>query len=348
MVNARKLAENLTVIIPAYNESGCVAQTIRSVQNQSTPPKVIIVIDDESIDNTSEVAKSCGDITVLRPPKNQGSKAGAQNYAMSFVNTRYTMAIDADTTLAPDAIEKIMPAICEKNVAAACGSVIPRYRKTMWERGRYIEYLFAFTYYKQIQNYYGKPLISSGCFSVYKTAILKKMGGWSTRTMAEDMDLTWSLYEKKYRVKFVPEAVSYPIEPDSFKFMRKQLKRWSHGFIQNVKLHFKGISEIDYLRTLVSVGMWDAIVASFAYLFLIPAFAIAYKNPLFVLGYFIDLPAVLVPPVIAGYRRKELGLVLTSIPSFFVLRIVNCTFILRAFFNEVVLNKRLAIYEKGH
>src|SRR5438874_10136653 len=40
------------------------------------------------------------------------------------------------------------------------------------ERGRYIEYLFAFTYYKRLQDYYGKPLISSGCFSMYRTDIL--------------------------------------------------------------------------------------------------------------------------------------------------------------------------------
>jgi len=38
----------------------------------------------------------------------------------------------------------------------------------VWSGGRYIEYLFAFTYYKRLQEYYGKPLISSGCFSMYR------------------------------------------------------------------------------------------------------------------------------------------------------------------------------------
>jgi len=36
----------VTVIIPAYNEAASVADTIRSVQTQTTPPAAIIVVDD--------------------------------------------------------------------------------------------------------------------------------------------------------------------------------------------------------------------------------------------------------------------------------------------------------------
>jgi len=39
-------------------------------------------------------------------------------------------------------------------VGAACGLVLPRRIKTLWERGRFIEYCFAFTFYKQVQDYY--------------------------------------------------------------------------------------------------------------------------------------------------------------------------------------------------
>ena len=89
-------------------------------------------------------------------------------------------------------------------------------RRTLWERGRYIEYLLAFSFFKRVQDHYGKPLISSGCFSIYRTEELRALGGWSTRTMAEDMDLTWTMYQAGQKVRFVPEAVSYPIEPHNF------------------------------------------------------------------------------------------------------------------------------------
>src|SRR5687768_17851137 len=50
--------------------------------------------------------------------------------ALARVNTEFTMAIDADTTLAPDAIEKLLHALKESDVAAACGFVVPRDRKS--------------------------------------------------------------------------------------------------------------------------------------------------------------------------------------------------------------------------
>ena len=343
---SQKSLSNLTVMVPAYNEAASIVDTIRSIQAQTIPPDEIIVIDDCSTDNTSELAAACG-VTVLRPEKNTGTKAGAQNLALARVKTEFVMAIDADTTLAPNAIELLLPAIKTPNTVAVCGFVLPRFVKTIWERGRYVEYMFAFTFFKQVQNYYDKPLISSGCFSMYRTDILQAQGGWSTRTMAEDMDLTWCFHEAGYGVKFVPDALCYPIEPHDFGFMNKQLKRWSHGFVQNVRLHWKGILNVKVLGLMVTVSLWDATVASIAYLFVLPLLAV-FVNPLFVLGYLIDVPAVIVPVLYEAIRRKEVAKAMASIPCFFVLRSLNSCHMLLALWREVVLRRRLSVYEKGH
>jgi biofilm PGA synthesis N-glycosyltransferase PgaC len=336
----------LTVVVPAYNEAASIADTVRSLLNQTRRIDEIIVIDDFSTDNTGEIARNLG-VTVVRPPKNTGSKAGAQNFALRQVESEFTMAIDADTVLAPDAIEKIMAAMEDPKVAAACGFVLPRHVNTVWERGRYIEYLYAFTFYKPIQDFYAKPLISSGCFSVYRTKLLKANGGWSTRTMAEDMDLTWSFYQRGHGVRFVPEAISYPIEPHNYHFMAKQLKRWSHGFVQNVSLHWRGILHIPLLRNMVGVAMWDACVASIAYLFVLPILAI-FLNPLFLIAYLFDIPAVSVPVLYKAWRRGETLRALASIPGFFVLRSVNAVFMVSALWNEWIVRRPLKVYEKGH
>jgi poly-beta-1,6-N-acetyl-D-glucosamine synthase len=335
----------LTVVVPAYNEAASIADTVRSLLNQTRKIDHVIVIDDFSTDNTGEIARSLG-VTVIRPPKNTGSKAGAQNFAMQQVTSEFTMAIDADTVLAPDAIEKIMAAMEDPTVAAACGFVLPRHVKTMWERGRYIEYLFAFTFYKPVQDYYHKPFISSGCFSVYRTKILMANGGWNTRTLTEDMDLTWSFYQAGHRVRFIPEAVSYPIEPHDYHFMKKQLRRWSHGFVQNVELHWRGILGIPMLRNMVAVALWDAVMASVIYLFVLPIMAL--WNPLLLLGYLIDLPAVAVPVLYTAWKRGETWRALVSLPSFFVLRTVNSLFTLIAIWKEWVRRQRFGVYEKGH
>jgi biofilm PGA synthesis N-glycosyltransferase PgaC len=218
----------------------------------------------------------------------------------------------------------------------------------MWERGRYVEYLFAFTFYKQVQDYWGKPLIASGCFSAYRTDVLRAHGGWSTRTLAEDMDLTWSFYQSGHAVRFVPEAVCYPIEPHTFGFMCKQLKRWSHGFVQNVELHWRGLAHVPYLRSMVAVSVWDATLATVIYLLVLPVLAIALENPWFLLGYVLDVPAMLVPVLAGAVPRREGRRALASLPAFMVLRILNSVFFVRAVWSEWVLRRSFRTYEKGH
>jgi biofilm PGA synthesis N-glycosyltransferase PgaC len=165
--------------------------------------------------------------------------------------------------------------------------------------------------------------------------------------MAEDMDLTWTFYHSNHRVRFVPEAACYPLEPHNYNFMSKQLRRWSHGFVQNVRLHWRELLGQPYLRTMVAVAMWDAVTASLLFLVVLPILA-AVIHPMLLLGYLIDAPAVAVPVVLKGVQRRELGKVLASLPSFFVLRIVNGLFMLKAVWSEVVMGRRLQVYEKGH
>jgi cellulose synthase/poly-beta-1,6-N-acetylglucosamine synthase-like glycosyltransferase len=336
----------LTVIVPAYNEAATLAETLRSLREQTVAPAQILVVDDCSTDTTGEVARSCS-VRVLCPPRNTGSKAGAQSFALDEVETELVMAVDADTTLAPDAIELLLKAFEDREVAAACGFVLPRRVRTLWERGRYVEYMVIFSFFKRVQEHYGKPLISSGCFSIYRTSELRAVGGWPTRTVAEDMDLTWTLYREGRKVRFLPEAVSYPIEPPSLEFLSRQLRRWSHGFVQNVRLHWRSVLHLGYLRSSVAVAFWDALLASLAYLVLIPLLAII-VDPLLLVAYLVDAPVVLVPVLWQAIPRRELGRALASFPSFFILRIVNGLYILRAVWRELIVRRPLLVYEKGH
>jgi poly-beta-1,6-N-acetyl-D-glucosamine synthase len=340
-------ALGVTVLVPAYNEAATIGDTLASLMRQTVPPAEVIVIDDFSTDGTGDVARSYG-VTVLRPPSNTGSKAGAQNFALGHVRTDLTMAIDADTIVAPDAVERFLETMRDPTVAAACGFVVPRYVSSVWERGRYIEYLLAFSFYKPIQDHYGKPLIASGCFSIYRTGMLRSHGGWRTRTMAEDMDLTWTMYGAGERVVFVPEAVCYPIEPHNFSFMRKQLRRWSHGFMQNVQLHWSNLMSLGYLRSVVGVALWESTVASIIYLGIVPLTAIVYRNPLILLMYVLDGPALMVPVLTKAAARREFWKAAASLPSFFVIRVVNCLFVLEAIWSEFIVGRRLVVYEKGH
>ena len=262
---------------------------------------------------TRTIAEMALGLTVIIPAYNEEASVGETVRSVLTQTTppgRVIVVDDGSTDRTGELAE-----LAGAEVAAACGFVVPRHVGSLWERGRYVEYLMAFTLYKPIQDYYGKPMISSGCFSAYDTVKLKAAGGWSERTRAEDMDLTWTFHAQGHKVRFVPEAVCYPIEPHDFTFMGKQLKRWSHGFVQNVRLHWNDILPMPMLRNIVGVAMWDAVIASFVYLPVLPILAVVPRNPWLLLAYVFDLPALLVPILTKAWSRGEVWRALTSMPS---------------------------------
>jgi len=335
------------VIVPAYNEAATIAETLRSLQRQTVQPRAVIVVDDGSTDDTGDRARALG-VTVLRPQTNTGSKAGAQNAALAHVRTEYTLAVDADTVLASDAIEHLLAAVDDRSVASACGFVVPRHVRSTWERGRYIEYLFGFGFYKRTQDFYRRPLISSGCFSLYRTRDLMRAGGWQTRTLTEDVDLTWTFYESGRDVRFVPEAVCYPIEPSTYPLMCTQLRRWAHGFVQNVRLHWRGTRSTPLLRLMVAIWFLEATTASIAYLFVLPILIVVFREPALLLLYVLDAPLILVPVMVEARSRREVRRALVSFPAFGVTRLLGSVFTLRALWAELVRNRPFDVYEKGH
>ncbi len=168
------------------------------------------------------------------------------------------------------------------------------------------------------------------------------------RTVAEDMDLTWTFYMAGYRTCYIADAVCYPIEPHSFSLLQKQLTRWTHGFVQNVMMHWTKVVHIKYLNLLMLFAVWDSIFVSLAFLLILPATIIYFHNPLFALGYFLDAPMLLIPALITANRRSETWKFLSSIPSYFIFRFINSFFVLEAFWTEMIRRDRLTEFIKGH
>lgn len=226
---------SITAIIPAYNEARYIADTVRALQLQTYPLDEIIVIDDCSTDGTGDIARALG-VTVVRTPKNQGSKAQAQSFGMRGLQTELFVTVDADTVLAPDALYEAMRCFNDPRTEVVCGTVVPQKLKTFWELGRHVEYLYAQFIMKPAQNHNGLVLVASGCFSIFRTKTALGLGGFNERTMAEDMDLTWMIQETGGRVYFASKALCYPVDPSTFSVYVSQIDRWYRGFMQNVKV----------------------------------------------------------------------------------------------------------------
>ena len=93
----------VSVVIPCYNQARFLGEAIESVLSQSYPHFEVVVIDDGSTDNTSEVASRYPGVRCIRQ-ENRGL-AGARNEGIRRTNGDYLVFLDADDRLLPGALE---------------------------------------------------------------------------------------------------------------------------------------------------------------------------------------------------------------------------------------------------
>jgi biofilm PGA synthesis N-glycosyltransferase PgaC len=345
----------VTVVIPAYNEAATIAETIRSLRAQTRPADEIIVVDDCSSDGTGEVARAMG-VRVIRPARNQGTKAQAQNVALPFVRTELTVTIDADTALAPDALEQLVaPFARDPRLDLACGYIVPRYLSTVWERGRLVEYLYALELYKIAQKLVSSPIVCSGCFCAFRTAALRRHGGFDAGTMAEDLNFTWKVHTTGGKASFVETAVCYPVDPPTWPVYFKQVDRWVRAFFQNLMIFWRSL----HRKPMLALFIWTAVAEAF--LFPLALLVMAGVAALALTGhrtvswpwwfasvYGLDLAMVTVFALRGAVRTRRLPVALRSIPLYYLLKTVNIYLWWRGFYLEVIRRDRLASWEKGH
>ncbi len=338
----------VTAIVPAYNEEKSIASTIESLLAQSYALTEIIVVDDCSTDATGDIARRYEQVRVVRTPENQGTKSQAQNYALSLVQTELFVTVDADTVLKPDALYEAMRFFNDPNAEVVCGTVIPQVRKSFWERGRFVEYLYSYGIMKPAQNHQGLVLVASGCFSVFRTETVRNVGGFNERTLAEDMDVTWEILNQGGRVYYASKSVSYPVEPPTFRIYTRQLDRWYRGFMQNIKVRrFRVFPQKRSMAVLVYAYLgWYGLSA----IWLPGLFWLVYGNFLLAIGLALAVNVVFVwvPAFIVGVRLGLWREVLPSLPAYLLLPYVNLVIYLRAVLLELILGWRLTEWEKGH
>jgi len=83
------------IIIPAYNEEATIGQVIASIK-KAAPEFDIVVINDGSLDNTEQVARSTGLAHVISLPHNVGIGGAMQTGYMYAKRNGYDVAVQMD------------------------------------------------------------------------------------------------------------------------------------------------------------------------------------------------------------------------------------------------------------
>jgi cellulose synthase/poly-beta-1,6-N-acetylglucosamine synthase-like glycosyltransferase len=95
-------------------------------------------------------------------------------------------------------------------------------------------------------------LIISGAFGVFNRAVVEAVGGYSTRTVGEDVELVLRLHRylrergEDYRIEFVPDPVCWTEAPEDLRTLGRQRRRWQRGLAESLWQHRKLIGNPRY------------------------------------------------------------------------------------------------------
>src|SRR6266853_1781294 len=182
-----------------------------------------------------------------------GSKADAVNAGLNAATSPYVCIVDADSVLERDALLRIMLPIMEdpKRVVAV-GGIIRVLNGSEIEGGhlrrvrlprksieviQVIEYLRAFLIGREAWGQGNMLTIISGAFGVFRTDLVRAVGGYRSRAIGEDFDMVARLHrhllEKgvDYLIHFVPDPMCWTEVPSDLQSLGRQRARWQKGLL---------------------------------------------------------------------------------------------------------------------
>lgn len=234
---------SVDAIVPAYNEELCLIGSVRNLLGNRYIDK-IIVVDDGSTDKTAAILDLLAVVhpRVIAIHQANTGKGGALMTGVRRSKAKYVFLTDADTLLPPDddglghmiaEMERgahAVGGIPSSNLTGA--GLLPHIRATVKMPMIVIKRTF-----QQVLG--GSPFIISGACGLFRRSILLEVP-FSDRTKVEDLDLTWSLVARGFKVRQSSRCVVYSQECNSLKSEWLRWRRWIVGYAVCMRLH-KGL-----------------------------------------------------------------------------------------------------------
>src|SRR6201997_346015 len=164
-----------------------------------------------------------------------GSKADAVNAGLNAATSPYVCIVDADSVLEREALLRIMlPVVQNPGCVVAVGGIIRVLNGSEIAKGnlrrvrlprksieviQVIEYLRAFLIGREAGGQGNMLMIISGAFGVFRTDLVRAIGGYRPNAIGEDFDLVARLHrhllDKRadYRIHFVPDPMCWTEVP---------------------------------------------------------------------------------------------------------------------------------------
>jgi poly-beta-1,6-N-acetyl-D-glucosamine synthase len=203
--------------------------------------------------------------------KNNGGKADSLNAGINISRNSLIVTIDADSIIESDSVLKLVKPFLEEKEKKVIGTggVIRIVNSCDIEKGhireirlpeqilprlQVLEYTRAFLLGRMAWSHLDGLMLISGAMGMFDRETVIAAGGYSTKTVGEDMELVLRMRRykaernEKYEVTYIPDPLCWTEAPADFKSMRKQRTRWTRGLIESLWTHKKMMLNPKYSR----------------------------------------------------------------------------------------------------
>jgi cellulose synthase/poly-beta-1,6-N-acetylglucosamine synthase-like glycosyltransferase len=246
----------VSVHLPLFNEESVVGRLLAACVKLDYPAdKLEIIVIDDSNDGTTRVAKSYEAkypklVRVIHRENRTGFKAGALEVAMQNSTGEFIALFDADYVPPTDFLKKMIPHLyLDDKVAFAQSRWSYLDGQFSWIAKAMSLAIDVYAFVDQRARYVGNLLAHfSGTCGVFRRKAIEDAGGWSSDTLAEDLDLSIRLHLKGWKYIYVPSVVCPGEIPPSFDNLRHQQYRWAKGYSECLRKHGEAILCSDHLN----------------------------------------------------------------------------------------------------
>ena len=231
------------IIIAARNEAPVIGETIDALYAQDYPKDLfdVFVFPNNCTDNTSEVAAAhnANIIECDFPVKNKGDVMHfAINTLMSHPNNYdLFLVLDADTYVDNRYLSAMNDAFCS-GINVAMGRIEGRNPYDSWVAGCYANYFsLSNIFYSRSRSNLGVSAKLIGTGFVVRREIFEKLDGWNTTSISEDAEFAVQCALLEERISYVPGAIAYAENPNSFLVSLHQRKRWISGIMHTAAMY---------------------------------------------------------------------------------------------------------------
>ncbi|MFI3187048.1 MAG: glycosyltransferase [Methylococcaceae bacterium] len=209
------------LIVPTLNAGSLWQSWLKAFNQQTRKPDYLLVIDSSSSDNTVALARANGfEVQVI--PKTEFNHGGTRQFGVNkMTDVDIIVFLTQDALLAsPEAIEKLLAAFDDEQVATAYGRQLPHLNA-----GRIAAHARLFNYPAASQlrcmedrSHYGiKSVFISNSFSAYRRSALIQVGGFPVDTiMNEDTFVAGKMLVSGWKIAYCADAQVYHSHDYSF------------------------------------------------------------------------------------------------------------------------------------